>query len=199
MGKDKVKGSLTNKEIARSTLPRDFKKLILSTYKWLPLIDYLNSIKAKPDKVFNLIKQSFGAKNKTKDDDYNQLRRTWSLFVVSQIYNKSGVPEKEKKNVKIGDAISYFVESEAYQISYDMMHPVKTYNKKLKKYEWNVPVDSKDKKISAYKKKSQETHIRACRKLWDSDKGKLLRNELKKTKGKIPLYYKGELNAIFKI
>jgi hypothetical protein len=199
MGKDKVKGSLTNKEIARSTLPRDFKKLILSTYKWLPLIDYLNSIKAKPDKVFNLVKQSFGAKNKPKDDDYNQLRRTWSLFVVSQIYNKSGVPEKEKKNVKIGDAISYFVESEAYQISYDMMHPVKTYNKKLKKYEWNVPVDSKDKKISEYKKKSQETHIRACRKLWDSDKGKLLRKELKKTKGKIPLYYKGELNAIFKI
>jgi hypothetical protein len=199
MGKDKVKGSLTNKEIARSTLPRDFKKLILSTYKWLPLIDYLNSIKAKPDKVFNLVKQSFGAKNKPKDDDYNQLRRTWSLFVVSQIYNKSGVPEKEKKNVKIGDAISYFVESEAYQISYDMMHPVKTYNKKLKKYEWNVPIDSKDKKISEYKKKSQETHIRACRKLWDSDKGKLLRKELKKTKGKIPLYYKGELNAIFKI
>lgn len=199
MGKDKVKGSLTNKEIARSTLPRDFKKLILSTYKWLPLIDYLNSIKAKPDKVFNLVKQSFGAKNKPKDDDYNQLRRTWSLFVVSQIYNKSGVPEKEKKNVKIGDAISYFVESEAYQISYDMMHPVKTYNKKLKKYEWNVPIDSKDKKISEYKMKSQETHIRACRKLWDSDKGKLLRKELKKTKGKIPLYYKGELNAIFKI
>tara|TARA_R100000908_G_scaffold53926_1_gene29199 strand:- start:254 stop:853 length:600 start_codon:yes stop_codon:yes gene_type:complete len=199
MGKDKGKGPLTNKEIARSTLPRDFKKLILSTYKWLPLIDYLNSIKAKPDKVFNLVKQSFGAKNKPKDDDYNQLRRTWSLFVVSQIYNKSGVPEKEKKNVKIGDAISYFVESEAYQISYDMMHPVKTYNKKLKKYEWNVPVDSKDKKISEYKKKSQETHIRACRKLWDSDKGKLLRKELKKTKGKIPLYYKGELNAIFKI
>ena len=204
MGKDKGKGPLTNKEIARSTLPRDIKKLILSTYKWLPLIDYLNSIKAKPDNVFNLVKQSFGAKNKPKTDDFNQLRRTWSLWVVTGIYNKSGVPEKEKKNIKIGDAISYLVTSETYQIMYDITHPAKTYNKKLKKYEWNVPLVhdpklKKDIKISEYKKKSHETHIRACRKLWDSDKGKLLRKELKKTNGKIPIYYKGELNSIFEI
>tara|TARA_R100001440_G_scaffold69068_1_gene90774 strand:+ start:48 stop:662 length:615 start_codon:yes stop_codon:yes gene_type:complete len=204
MGKDKGKGPLTNKEIARSTLPRDIKKLILNTYKWLPLIDYLNSIKAKPENVFNLVKQSFGAKNKPKTDDYNLVRRAWTLFVVHGIYNKSGVPEKEKKTVKISNQISYFVESEAYQRTYDLMHPVKTYNKKLKKYEWNVPVVydpklKKYKKISEYKKKSQDTHVRACRKLWDSAKGKLLRKELENKKGKIPIYYKHQLNAIFEI
>ena len=96
--------------------------------KWATLIKYLDSTNAKPESVLNLVKQSFGVKNKPKTDDYNQMRRAWTLFVVHGIYNKSGVPEKEKKTVKISYQISYFVESKAYQITYDLMHPVTIYN-----------------------------------------------------------------------
>ena len=100
--------------------------------KWATLIKYLDSTNAKPESVLNLVKQSFGVKNKPKTDDYNQMRRAWTLFVVHGIYNKSGVPEKEKKAVKISNQISYFVESKAYQMTYDLMHPVTIYNEKLK-------------------------------------------------------------------
>ena len=161
--------------------------------KWATLIKYLDSTNAKPESVLNLVKQSFGVKNKPKTDDYNQMRRAWTLFVVHGIYNKSGVPEKEKKTVKISNQISYFVESKAFQMTYDLMHPITIYNEKLKKKEWNTAEES------LYKKKSQDSHVRACRKLWDSAKGKLLRKELKNKKGKIPIYYKHQLNAIFEI
>ena len=47
-------------------------------------------------------------------------------------------------------------------------------SRKLKKKEWNTAEES------LYKKKSQDSHVRACRKLWDSAKGKLLRKRIQR-------------------
>lgn len=165
----------------------------MSNDKWADLTNYLNTTEAKPDKVLNLIKQSFKPVGKkiVKDDDYNQVRRAWTMWVVCGIYNKFGTPKSKRKNTNITDAILYFVESASYKITYDLFHPVKTYNEKLKVYEWNTAEDS------LYKKKTTSQHAKNCRKLWDSAKGKELRKNFKITKGKIPITYKNEINKIF--
>ena len=105
--------------------------------KWAQLIKYLDTTDAKPEKVLNLVKQSFKPKGKkiTKDDDFNQVRRAWAMYVVLGIYNKFGTPTKDKRKQNITNTILYFVESQAYKTNYNLMHPVKTYNEKLKKYE----------------------------------------------------------------
>ena len=168
--------------------------------KWAQLIKYLDTTDAKPEKVLNLVKQSFKPKGKkiTKDDDFNQVRRAWTMYVVVGIYNKFGTPKKLskeeiKKGVKknITNIISWFVESRAYKMNYNLMHPVKTYNEKLKKYEWNTAEEN------LYKKKTVSQHSKNCRKLWDSPKGKEFRKHFERTKGKIPIFYKGQLNKIF--
>ena len=175
----KVSGKLSNKELVKSTIPREFKKLILHSYKWLDLIDYLNTTNAKPDKVLNLVKQSFQpvGKKVVKTDDHNLVRRAWTLYVVTGIFNKLGTPEKLKKKTKITDAIRYFIDSKAYKISFAAIS--------IKERKWED--------------RSYYQHEKNCRKLWDSSKGKLLRKELEKTKGKIPIKYKGEFNPIFGI
>lgn len=161
--------------------------------KWAKLIKYLDTTNAKPESVLNLVKQSFKPKGvkTTKDDDFNQVRRAWTLWVVLGIYNKFGVPKKELKTVNITNQILYFVEGKSYQMNYDLMHPVKTYNKKLKKYEWDTA------KASLYKTKTISQHAKNCRKLWDSAKGKEIRKHLERLKGKLPIIYKKELNKIF--
>ena len=62
---------------------------------------------------------------------------------------------------------------------------------KLKKYEWNTAEEN------LYKKKTVSQHSKNCRKLWDSPKGKEFRKHFERTKGKIPIFYKGQLNKIF--
>ena len=118
--------------------------------KWAQLIKYLDTTDAKPEKVLNLVKQSFKPKGKkiTKDDDFNQVRRAWAMYVVLGIYNKFGTPTKDKRKQNITNTILYFVESQAYKTNYNLMHPVKTYNEKLKKYEWNTAEEN------LYKKKT---------------------------------------------
>ena len=144
--------------------------------KWAQLIKYLDTTDAKPEKVLNLVKQSFKPKGKkiTKDDDFNQVRRAWAMYVVLGIYNKFGTPTKDKRKQNITNTILYFVESQAYKTNYNLMHPVKTYNKK-----------------------TVSQHSKNCRKLWDSPKGKEFRKHFERTKGKIPIFYKGQLNKIF--
>ena len=46
-------------------------------------------------------------------------------------------------------------------------------------------------------KKTVSQHSKNCRKLWDSAKGKEFRKHFERTKGKIPIFYKGQLNKIF--
>ena len=161
--------------------------------KWAQLIKYLDTTDAKPEKVLNLVKQSFKPKGKkiTKDDDFNQVRRAWAMYVVLGIYNKFGTPTKDKRKQNITNTILYFVESQAYKTNYNLMHPVKTYNEKLKKYEWDTA------KEDLYSKKTVSQHSKNCRKLWDSPKGKEFRKHFERTKGKIPIFYKGQLNKIF--
>ena len=142
--------------------------------KWAKLTKYLDTTDAKPEKVLNLVKQSFKPKGKktTKDDDFNQVRRAWAMYVVVGIFNKFGTPTKDKRKQTITNTILYFVESQAYKTNYNLMHPVKTYNEKSQ-------------------------HSKNCRKLWDRAKGKEFRKHFKRTKGKIPIFYKGQLNKIF--
>ena len=66
--------------------------------KWAQLIKYLDTTDAKPEKVLNLVKQSFKPKGKkiTKDDDFNQVRRAWAIC-CSWNYNKFGTPKKLSK------------------------------------------------------------------------------------------------------
>jgi hypothetical protein len=161
--------------------------------KWAELVKYLNTTDAKPEKVLNLVKQSFKTKGiKTvKTDDFNIIRRAWTLLTVAGIYKKQGTPKNKLKTVTITNQILYYVESEAYKINYAMFHPVKTKNKKLKITEWNTSTED------LYSKKSLTQHAKNCRKLWDSPKGKELRKHLPRTKGQIPITYKGELNSLF--
>ena len=155
--------------------------------KWAKVTDYLNTTSAKPESVLNLIKQSFGAKGKPKTDHFNLVRRAWSMYVCCGIYNKHGTPDKKKKSTKITNAIVWFVLSEAYKINYELMHPVKTYNEKLKKLEYNTSEEN------LYTKKTVEQHAKNCRKIWDSAKGKEFQKHFKRTGGKIPISYKAEI------
>ena len=161
--------------------------------KWNSLIKYLNTTNAKPESVLNLVKQSFGSKGKSKTDDFNLLRRAWAIYVCVGIYNKFGTPEKKKTSTKITNAILYFVESQAYKTNYNLMHPVKTYNQKLKKYEWDSAEES------LYEKKTTSQHERNCRKIRDSKKGKELRKHFIRTNGKIPIMYKAQLDPLFEV
>ena len=69
--------------------------------KWSSLIEYLKTTNAKPESVLNLIKNTWKPKGKTKikTDDFNIVRRAWTLMVVHGIYNKHGTPKKHLKNV----------------------------------------------------------------------------------------------------
>ena len=163
--------------------------------KWAKLTKYLDTTDAKPEKVLNLVKQSFKPKGKktTKDDDFNQVRRAWAMYVVVGIFNKFGTPTKDKRKQTITNTILYFVESQAYKTNYNLMHPVKTYNQKLKKYEWDSAEES------LYEKKTTSQHERNCRKIWDSKKGKELRKHFIRTNGKIPIMYKAQLDPLFEV
>ena len=168
---------LTTKEWERSTLPKEVKNLLKMFYPWSTLIDYLNTTNAKPEKVLNLVKQSFKPKGQkvVKTDDFNQVRRAWTLWVVLGIYNKFGVPKNKLKTVKITDQILYFVDAQSYKMNYAAFS--------LKERSWN--------------ERSVAQHAKNCRKLWDSAKGKEIRKHLKATKGKLPIFYLRELNKIF--
>jgi len=157
--------------------------------KWSSLIEYLKTTNAKPESVLNLIKNTWKPKGKTKikTDDFNIVRRAWTLMVVHGIYNKHGTPKKHLKNVTITNQILYFVESQGYKNNYNLFHPVKNKNKT----EWVENTSDE------YSKKSLSQHAKNCRKLWDSAKGKEIRKNFKNTKGKIPITYKGELNPLF--
>ena len=157
--------------------------------KWTGLINYLNSTDAKPESVLNLVKNTWKprGKSKVKTDDFNIVRRAWTLMVVHGIYNKHGTPKKELKKVTITNQILYFVESTGYKINYNLFHPVKNKNKT----EW---VENNN---NPYSKLTLLQHTKNCRKLWDSVKGKEVRKSFKNTKGKIPITLKGELNPLF--
>ena len=157
--------------------------------KWAGLINYLNSTDAKPESVLNLVKNTWKprGKSKVKTDDFNIVRRAWTLMVVHGIYNKHGTPKKELKKVTITNQILYFVESAGYKINYNLFHPIKNKDKT----EW---VENKS---DQYSEKTLSQHAKNCRKLWDSTKGKEIRKSFIKTKGKIPITYKAELNPIF--
>tara|TARA_R110002153_G_scaffold156981_1_gene308985 strand:- start:9 stop:506 length:498 start_codon:yes stop_codon:yes gene_type:complete len=154
--------------------------------KWNNVIEYLRSTNADPKSVLNLIKNTWPVKGKkiVKSDDFNVVRRAWTLCVVHGIYNKHGVPKKELKKVKITNQILYFVECEGYRINYNLFHPIVVFNEKLKKKEYNTSDEN------LYAKKTHLQHAKNCRKLWDSDKGKELRKHFKRTNGKIPVSYR---------
>ena len=141
-------------------------------------IKYLDTTDAKPEKVLNLVKQSFKPKGKkiTKDDDFNQVRRAWAMYVVLGIYNKFGTPTKDKRKQNITNTILYFVESQAYKTNYNLMHPVKTYNEKLKKYEWNTAEEN------LYKKKLYHSTARTAENYGIVQKEKNLENTSKELK-----------------
>ena len=151
--------------------------------KWAKVINYLNTTDAKAESVLNLIKNTWKPKGKkiVKTDDFNRLRRAWTLMTVAGIYNKQGTPKNKLKTVTITNQILYYVESPGY-INYNLCHPVKSKNKKGV-LEWN------ENREDVFKKKSISQHAKNCRKLWDSPKGKELRKHLPRTKGKIPVNF----------
>ena len=157
--------------------------------KWATLIKYLDSTNAKPESVLNLIQNTWKpkGKSKVKSDGFNVVRRAWTLMVVHGIYNKHGTPKNKLKTVTITNQILYFVESQGYKINYNLFHPIKNKNKT----EW---VENKS---DQYSEKTLSQHAKNCRKLWDSAKGKEIRKNFINTKGKIPIFYKAELNPIF--
>jgi|TARA_A200000159_G_scaffold164817_1_gene196518 hypothetical protein len=157
--------------------------------KWEYLIRYLETTNAKPESVLNLVKNTWKpkGKSKVKTDDFNIVRRAWTLMVVHGIYNKHGTPKNKIKTVSITNQILYFVESQGFKINYNLFHPIKDKNKT----EW---IENND---NPYSKKTISQHAKNCRKLWDSAKGKEIRKGLKNSKGKIPITFKGELNPLF--
>ena len=152
--------------------------------KWAQLIKYLDTTDAKPEKVLNLVKQSFKPKGKkiTKDDDFNQVRRAWAMYVVLGIYNKFGTPTKDKRKQNITNTILYFVESQAYKTNYNLMHPVKTYNEKLKNMNGTL-----QKKI--FIRKLYHNTARTAENYGIVQKEEF-RKHFERTKGKIPIFYK---------
>ena len=146
--------------------------------KWAQLIKYLDTTDAKPEKVLNLVKQSFKPKGKkiTKDDDFNQVRRAWAMYVVLGIYNKFGTPTKDKRKQNITNTILYFVESQAYKTNYNLMHPVKTYNENLKYYVWKTAEEN------LYKKKLYHSTVRTAENYGIVQKEKNLENTSKELK-----------------
>ena len=154
--------------------------------KWDKVIEYLKSTNADPESVLKLIKNTWAVKGKkiVKTDDFNVVRRAWTLFVIHGIYNKHGVPKKELKKITMTNQILYFIECEGYRINYNLFHPIFVFNKKLKKKEKNTSDEN------LYANKTHSVHAKNCRKLWDSPKGKELRKHFVRTKGKIPVSYR---------
>jgi len=151
--------------------------------RWTELIGYLNKTPAKPESVLNLVKNTWKPKSNkpiVKTDPHNIIRRAWALMVVSGIYNKHGVPKKPKRKITITNQILYFCEADSYKINYNLFHPIKT-KAKDGVMEWN------ENREDTFSKKTLLQHAKNCRKLWDSPKGKILRKEMIKTKGKIPV------------
>ena len=91
---------------------------------WAQLIKYLDTTDAKPEKVLNLVKQSFKPKGKkiTKDDDFNQVRRAWAMYVVLEfIINLEHQPKIKKTKYNKYNFI--FCRNKAYKTNYNLMHP----------------------------------------------------------------------------
>ena len=78
--------------------------------KWAKVINYLNTTDAKAESVLNLIKNTWKPKGKkiVKTDDFNRLRRAWTLMTVAGIYNKQGTPKNKLNLISLGKQKKYF-------------------------------------------------------------------------------------------
>ena len=56
--------------------------------KWAKVIEYLNKVNAKPEKVLNSLKTLYG-KKENSSSGYQSIRSSWPIDVVYNIYNKT--------------------------------------------------------------------------------------------------------------
>ena len=146
----------------------------MGTNKWAKVIEYLNKVNAKPDKVLNSLKTLYG-KKENSSSAYQSLRSSWPLDVVYNIYHKTGTKNKTKK-ISLKQTIRNWVNSEDYKVAYRMFHPGPEND------QWEGHDDIQ--KLNLYKKLPKEKHVKNCNDIWVSTKGKKLRADLEKFGGR---------------
>ena len=80
----------------------------MGTNKWDKVIKFLDTTTAKPEKVLNSLKAVYG---KNKNSMYQDLRSSWPIDVVYNIYHKTGTTNKTKK-IPLTQVISNWINDE---------------------------------------------------------------------------------------
>ena len=154
--------------------------------KWAKVIEYLNKVNAKPEKVLNSLKTLYG-KKENSSSGYQSIRSSWPIDVVYNIYNKTGTKNKDKK-ITLRQVIRNWVNTEDYKIAYRMFHPGKG------NPQWEDHPDIQ--KLNLYKKLPLEKHIKNCNDVWNSKKGKEYRAQLEQHGGRYLIKNLGDYQVV---
>ena len=150
----------------------------MGTEKWDKVIKFLDTTNAKPDKVLNSLKTVYGKKS-NQDSMYQELRGSWPIDVVYNIYRKNGTKNKTKK-IPLTQIIRNWVKTKDYKLSYRMFHPG------IGNPQWDLPGQEKMMKMKMYKELSEDKHVRNCNDIWTSTNGKRYRKDLDLNNGEYP-------------
>ena len=141
--------------------------------KWAKVIEFLNTTTANPEKVLNSLKAVYG---KNKNSMYQNLRSSWPIDVVYNIYHKTGTTNKTKK-IPLTQTISNWVKTQDYKIAYRTFHPG------VGNPQWDLPGQEKMMKMKLYKELTHAQHVKNCNDVWLSKSGKKYRKELEENNG----------------
>ena len=145
--------------------------------KWAKVIEFLNTTTANPEKVLNSLKAVYG---KNKNSMYQNLRSSWPIDVVYNIYHKTGTTINKTKKIPLTKTIANWVRTQDYKIAYRTFHPG------VGNDQWDLPGQEKMMKMKLYKELTQAQHVKNCNDVWLSKSGKEYRKELEKNNGQYP-------------
>ena len=138
--------------------------------KWNKVIKFLNTTKAKPEKVLNMLKTIYGKKG-GQESDHAVMRNSWAWIVVGAIANKTGTP-KDSKKYFTKDIIRNWIKTNQFKSDWCTFHPKKVKNKKLNRIEWNESSLEDCKAIHTLR------HVKQINDIWVSKIGKNIRSQL---------------------
>ena len=148
----------------------------MGTNKWNKVIKFLDTTTAKPEKVLNSLKAVYG---KNKNSMYQDLRSSWPIDVVYNIYHKTGTTNKTKK-IPLTQVISNRIKTTDYKTAYRTFHPG------VGNSQWDLPGQEKMMKMKMYKTLTHKQHVKNCNDVWNSKSGKGFRKELENNNGQYP-------------